>query len=249
MTDDEREQHVAALRGLLYLACPDSPAVAITATAEAIAQHTVEAPDSPVPQAAHLNGPRRPSVVDPLKLADADLAHALLDHADLAYANLRGASLRAADLTGADLTRADLTGADLTGARLHRARLSYARLPRLDLSGVELSGADLSGADLGEADLTGADLSGANLHGVFLEQASLAGADLTDATLTNARLNGTRFEHAIGVRLPAGAIWDLDTRWPAAVASLAAEVSVELRPGVYLVPGDDARDRSRTARP
>ncbi|MFF9896633.1 hypothetical protein [Streptomyces longispororuber] len=41
VTDDEREQHVAALRGLLYPACP---AAAVTATAEAIAQHGEDTP-------------------------------------------------------------------------------------------------------------------------------------------------------------------------------------------------------------
>ncbi len=249
MTDDEREQHVAALRGLLYLACPDSPAIAITVTAEAIAQHTEEVTGTPVPQAAHLNELKRPSIVDPLNLVDADLAGATLAHVDLAYANLKGASLRAADLTGADLTRADLTGADLTGAHLRSAHLRYARLPRLDLSGADLSGADLSGADLSGVTLSGADLTGANLSEGFLEGASLAGADVTDADLTDARLSGARLEHTIGVRLPAGATWDLDTRWPADLALLAAEVSVELRPGVYLLPSDDARDRSGTARP
>lgn len=44
LTDDEREQHAAALRGLLYFACPDAPATAISETAKAIAQRAEGTP-------------------------------------------------------------------------------------------------------------------------------------------------------------------------------------------------------------
>ncbi|MFD9286248.1 hypothetical protein ACFWD7_55640 [Streptomyces mirabilis] len=102
VTDAERAQHEAALCGLLYLACPDAPAYAITETAAAIAQRSEETPQEPVPEAARLTPrprprPRpRPAADDPLYLVGADLS---------------GADL--SSLFGVDPTGANLTGAIL----------------------------------------------------------------------------------------------------------------------------------------
>ncbi|MET7355473.1 pentapeptide repeat-containing protein [Streptomyces mirabilis] len=98
VTDAERAQHEAAQRGLLYLACPDAPAYAITETAAAIGQRSEETPQEPVPEAARLTPRPRPrrAADDPLYLVGADLS---------------GADL--SSLFGVDLTGANLTGAIL----------------------------------------------------------------------------------------------------------------------------------------
>ena len=74
MTDDERALHEAALRGLLYLACPDADADAITETAEAIAQRSEETPQEPVPEVVYLK--HRPRSFTPRYLLHADLSGA-----------------------------------------------------------------------------------------------------------------------------------------------------------------------------
>lgn len=61
MTDAERAEHAARLRGLLSLACPDASPTAIAATAEAITQQAEETPYERVPQASQLSQPELPS--------------------------------------------------------------------------------------------------------------------------------------------------------------------------------------------
>ncbi|MFJ5725011.1 pentapeptide repeat-containing protein [Streptomyces sp. NPDC093149] len=223
MTDYERAEHAGRLRGLLYLACPDAPALAIESTAEAIIRHSKETPSEPVPEAADLSQPRE----HPSGAGQLNLRHAIL--------------------TGAILTGADLTGADLTDANLRRAGLSFADLTRADLTGADLSGADLSGANLSFADLTAANLTGANLSfanltGANLRRAGLSFANLTEADLTGAMLTGAR-----GMRLPVRAIWDLETMWPANLASDVAEHSDEVSPGVYQVRGGGGKSPASSA--
>ncbi|MER5517442.1 pentapeptide repeat-containing protein [Streptomyces sp. NPDC002763] len=146
VTYDERAEHAARLRGLLYLACPDAPAWAIESTAEAITQHAEETPGEPVPEAAHLSLPQQqPSDVDRLNLTEA---------------NLTEANLTEANLTGVDLTPADLSDADLT-----RAKLTVASLGRANLTGANLAGADLTDTNLTDTNLTDTNLTGAMLTG------------------------------------------------------------------------------------
>ncbi|MFJ8636428.1 pentapeptide repeat-containing protein [Streptomyces sp. NPDC093568] len=247
VTDAERAEHAARLRGLLYLACPDAPAAAIDATAEAIVEHAEEAPQNPVLQAAQLRQPI--DVTAQLNLHGADLTGADLTRADLTRADLTRADLTRADLHGADLRGADLTGANLTGADLSGANLDGARLFRTDLTGANLIDLDLTGAYLSGARLIRADLSGTNLSGAELIWADLSGtdlsrADLTNANLTNANLQGARFPSVVNMYLPAGATWDSRTRWPGDLASFVAERSDEVSPGVYRVRGGQNPDRS-----
>ncbi|WP_329583106.1 pentapeptide repeat-containing protein [Streptomyces sp. NBC_01361] len=239
VTDTEREEHAARLRGLLYLAYPEAPAAAITATARAIAQRAEEMPLEAVPEAEALMDQTRFPRSDSLYLRGADLSGADLHAAILDSANLGGADLTDADLSrarlrGADLTHANLTGAKLTGAKLDGAKLSRANLYRAKLDspftgdakrfGVNLTGADLTLANLTDADLTAARLTGANLTGAVmrganLTDANLRGANLTDANLTNAvmrganlidaHLDGTLFVRALFMRLPSGATYNL----------------------------------------
>uniref|UniRef100_UPI002F919167 pentapeptide repeat-containing protein n=1 Tax=Streptomyces sp. NBC_01562 TaxID=2975879 RepID=UPI002F919167 len=136
MTDAERARHAAALRGLLYLACPDAPATAITETAAAIARRAETRPEGPAPEAATLKhrsprGSRTPKN---------------LNGADLTGADLTGAKLARADLTDAALIRANLTGADLIRANLIRANLTHANLTHANLMHANLTGANLTGA-------------------------------------------------------------------------------------------------------
>lgn len=152
MTDKERAEHAARLRGLLYLACPDAPAIAISATAEAIAESAEETPQEPVRQAAQLSQPRHPRFAeDQLNLSGADLSGA----------NLSGADLRRANLSGATLYRANLASANLTGVNLTGAHLFGANLTETDLNGADLTDADLNSADLTDANLRGTQLAGA----------------------------------------------------------------------------------------
>ncbi|MFD5430374.1 pentapeptide repeat-containing protein [Streptomyces sp. NPDC127084] len=197
VTDAERAQHEAALRGLLYLACPDAPAAAITRTAHAIAQGSEETPHEPVPEATFLRHPRP------------------------AYGRLR---LAGADLSGADLPGEDLTSADLPGA---------------DLSDANLAGADLTSVNLSDANLAGADLSDANLRG----------ANLRGANLVRANLSGTNLQYVLGMfQAPPGATWSRQTQWPHQLASIVAEQSDEVRPGVFQVRGEQTPDRSGMVR-
>ncbi|MEV6090974.1 pentapeptide repeat-containing protein [Streptomyces cellulosae] len=145
LTDDERAEHAARLRGLLYLACPDAPAGALEYTAEAITLCAEEPPAEAVPEASHLGRPRQPFRTDPLNLCGVDL---------------RGANLTGADLSHADMYGADLSGADLSGANLSHANLTGAGLTHAILSGGDLTDAVLTGAELTEAVLTGAVLAG-----------------------------------------------------------------------------------------
>ncbi|MET8129592.1 pentapeptide repeat-containing protein [Streptomyces sp. NPDC005065] len=243
VTDAERAEHAARLRGLLYLACPDAPATAITATAEAIAENAEEKPQGPVLQAAQLSQTRPP--LDELNLRGADLRGAGLANADLNGADLTGADLANANLTGAHLTGAHLNGANLTGANLTGAHLTGANLTGADLTGAHLRSAHLNGAILyrailKEADLTGADLTGANLTG-----AKLPGANLTGAKLPGANLRGARLTSVVNMHLPVGATWDSFTRWPANLASVVIKQSDEVSPGVYQVRrGGQSPDRS-----
>ncbi|MFC8678057.1 pentapeptide repeat-containing protein [Streptomyces griseorubiginosus] len=178
VTDAERAERVARLRGLLYLACPDADPGAIDATAAAIADRTKDSPGEGVGPAARLaEAVQQPN---PPRLN--------LSGADLTGADLTRATLSGADLTGADLTRATLSGADLTDADLTRANLT-----RANLSGADLTGADLYSTILREADLTGADLTG-----VSLRRACLAAADLTRAVLLDTHLvNATWSEQTL----------------------------------------------------
>jgi len=210
LTDDERAEHAARLRGLLYLSCPDAPAGALEYTAEAITLCAEEPPAEAVPEASLLGRPRQPYGTDPLNLCGANLRGANLTGADLSHADMYGADLSGADLTGANLSHANLTGAglthailsggDLTDANLSNAALGHANvmdavlrdaaLTDTNLRGALLNGADLSGADLSRADLTGADLSRADLTDAVLTGAVLTGAELTEAVLTGAVLAG-----------------------------------------------------------
>lgn len=228
MTDAERAEHAARLRGLLYLACPDAPGEAITATAAAISKDDEDTPREAVPPAALLSESVRgnkpaPRYLRGADLAGADLAGANLAHADLAHANLAGADLSHSDLTGANLIQVDLTGADLTGANLTAGYLPDTNLTRAELIGANLSGANLTGADLTHADLTN--------------------ADLTDANLSRATL-----ALALHMRLPVGATWSSRTSWPDNLAPFVTEQSDEVSPGVYRVRGGQARDRSGSVR-
>ncbi|MEU9126101.1 pentapeptide repeat-containing protein [Streptomyces sp. NPDC048506] len=223
MTDDERAEHAARLRGLLYLACPDAPAWAIASTAEAITQHEEPLREAVPPVAAHLSQPRQSGT----------------DRLDLNGADLTGADLTRADLRWAELRRADLTGADLTGADLSRADLRWAELRRADLSDAVLRSANLSGANLTGADLRWAELRRADLSDAVLRRADLSGADLSGANLSGAMLTG-----ATNMRLPTGATWNWKTLWPANLASNVAEHSDQVSPGVYQVRrGGPSRDR------
>jgi uncharacterized protein YjbI with pentapeptide repeats len=211
MTDDERAEHEARLRGLLYLSCPDAPAGALEATAEAITRSAGRVPAAAVPEAADLARPRQPYSADPLNLCGADLRGAALMGADLRHADAYGADLSGADLTGADLSHANLTGVDLshahlTGANLTDANLSNAKLSHANMNGAVLRdaaltdtdlrsallcGVDLTGADLMYADLADAHLRGAVLTGADLSDAVLTGADVSDAVLTGADVSDT----------------------------------------------------------
>ncbi|RVU13986.1 pentapeptide repeat-containing protein, partial [Streptomyces antnestii] len=102
---------------------------------------------------------------------------------------------------------------------------------------------DLTDAKLGGADLTSADLTDAKLGG-----ADLTSADLTDAKLGGADLGGANLKDAVGLRLPAGAIWNRETRWPTNLATTVVEQSEELAPGVYRVRGEETPDRSGSVR-
>ncbi|MEU5462163.1 pentapeptide repeat-containing protein [Streptomyces althioticus] len=203
MTDNERAEHAARLRGLLHLSCPDAPAGALEATAEAITRSAGRVPAEAVPEAADLGRPRQPYSADPLNLSGADLRGANLTGADLSHADayrtdLSGADLTGADLsyvnlTGADLSQANLSGANLSGANLTDANLSHATLSHANMTGAVLRDAaltdtDLRGALLCDADLAGADLTYADLTGADLTYAVLTNADLTDAVLTDADL-------------------------------------------------------------
>ncbi|MFE7963738.1 pentapeptide repeat-containing protein [Streptomyces cellulosae] len=201
LTDDERAEHAARLRGLLYLACPDAPAGALEYTAEAITERAAEPPAEAVPEAADLGRPRRPYSEDPLNLCGADLRGASLTAADLNHADAYGADLTCADLTGAELSGANLTGAglghailsgaDLTDANLSNATMSHANLTDTVLRDAALTDTDLRGALLCGAELTAADLTYADLTDANLTNAILTGADLTDAVLTGAVLAAT----------------------------------------------------------
>ncbi|WP_336052228.1 pentapeptide repeat-containing protein [Streptomyces sp. CA2R101] len=248
MTDDERAEHAARLRGLLYLACPDAPAWAIASTAEAITQHEEPLREASPPVAAHLVRPRQ-SGTDRLDLngayltgADlsrANLRWAKLCRADLSSANLSDADLSRANLGWAELCRADLNGADLSGADLRRADLRWAELRRADLRRADLRWADLRRADLRWAELRRADLSDA-----VLRRADLSGANLSGVNLTRANLSGAMLTGATNMRLPTGAIWNWETLWPANLASNVAEHSDQVSPGVYQVRhGGSSRDR------
>ncbi|WP_406716060.1 pentapeptide repeat-containing protein [Streptomyces althioticus] len=210
MTDDEHAEHEARLRGLLYLSCPDAPAGALEATAEAITRSAGRVPAAAVPEAADLARPRQPYSADPLNLCGADLRDAALMGADLRHADAYGADLSGADLTGADLSHANLTGVDLshahlTGANLTDANLSNAQLSHANMNGAVLRdaaltdtdlrsallcGVDLTGADLMYADMTDAHLRGAVLTGADLSEAVLTGADVSEAVLMGADLSG-----------------------------------------------------------
>ncbi|MGW3765416.1 hypothetical protein [Streptomyces sp. NPDC005131] len=52
---------------------------------------------------------------------------------------------------------------------------------------------------------------------------------MTSAKLTYANLRNTQLKTVTGVRLPAGATWNANTRWPAYLASLVAEECADLR--------------------
>lgn len=200
MTDDERAEHEARLRGLLYLSCPDAPAGALEATAEAITRSAGRVPAAAVPEAADLVRPRQPYSADPLNLCGADLRDAALMGADLRHADAYGADLSGADLTGADLSHANLTGVDLrhahlTGANLTDANLSNAQLSHANMNGAVLRDAALTDTDLRSAllcgvDLTGADLMYADMTDAHLRGAVLTGADVSEAVLTGADLSG-----------------------------------------------------------
>ncbi|MGW2748101.1 pentapeptide repeat-containing protein [Streptomyces sp. NPDC001450] len=205
VTDAERSQRAAALRGLLFLACPDASRTAIIMTAEAIAQRADETPRQAVPEAQGLRKRHSPKDWDSVM-----------------------------DLVGADLVGADLRGADLIWASLTRAFLIEA----------DLANANLRSANLTDANLTDANLTDANLGGADLTNANLGGANLTDANLTDANLTGAWLIGAFSMRLPPGAIWNRETRWPAELVSDVVEQSDEVSPGVYRVRSRPAPDRS-----
>ncbi|MEU6655956.1 pentapeptide repeat-containing protein [Streptomyces sp. NPDC046900] len=161
MDGTERGQHAAALRGLLYLACPDAAPTAIAGTAAAIARRAGTVPKGPVPQAASLKNPFPAGFRNPQTLSKADLSDADLSGAILGGALLRGTNLTCANLSGAHLSGANLTGANLTGANLTGTNLIDAHLYSSILNGANLADANLTRADLSSADLTGADLTGA----------------------------------------------------------------------------------------
>nr|WP_078506776.1 pentapeptide repeat-containing protein [Streptomyces sp. SID8379] len=209
VTHAEREAHAAALRGLLYLACPDALPSAIDETARAITECADQTPLAPVPEAAHLTDPPGDRPV-PLDLRWADLSGA-----DLTRANLHGADVHSANLNGANLTHANLRNAKLGYARLIRADLSNATLIRANLRHTILNGANLNGADLsgvkstrsGEplertsvhmrgATLRGSNLSHAELRAADLSGADLSGADLSGANLLRANLDGANLNGA-----------------------------------------------------
>lgn len=238
VTYDERAEHAARLRGLLYLACPDAPAWAIESTAEAITQLAEETPGEPVPEAAHLSLPQQqPSDVDRLNLTEANLTEANLTGVDLTPADLSDADLTRARLRYADLADADLRTTNLSRADLIGAKLTVANLGRADLTLANLTGAKLIRADLTDTNMHGADLTRADLSDANLPRVNLAGADLTGADLTGADLTGAMFTGATNMRLPQGAIWNRETLWPANLASDVAEYSDEVSPGIYQVRG------------
>ncbi|WP_395758589.1 pentapeptide repeat-containing protein [Streptomyces althioticus] len=188
MTDDEHAEHEARLRGLLYLSCPDAPAGALEATAEAITRSAGRVPAAAVPEAADLARPRQPYSADPLNLCGADLRGAALMGADLRHADAYGVDLSHAHLTGANLTDANLSDAQLSHANMNGAVLRDAALTDTDLRSALLCGVDLTGADLTYADLADAHLRGAVLTGADLSDVVLTGADLSEAVLTGSTL-------------------------------------------------------------
>ncbi|NEA69009.1 pentapeptide repeat-containing protein [Streptomyces sp. SID12488] len=84
----------------------------------------------------------------------------------------------------------------------------------------------------------------ADLTDARLTRADLTRANLSFARLTGADLGGARIMDAGGMRLPPGAIWDLETRWPAELALVVVEQSDEVGPGVYRVRSGPAPDRA-----
>lgn len=82
-------------------------------------------------------------------------------------------------------------------------------------------------------DVLGADLSDANLTGAYLYRANLPGA---------------RLDRAQDMALLMGATWNLCTSRPERLAPVVAEQSDEVSPGVYRVRGEQADDRSGSAR-
>ncbi|MFE6961629.1 pentapeptide repeat-containing protein [Streptomyces sp. NPDC057696] len=118
----------------------------------------------------------------------------------------------------------------------------------LDRRQAELSDATLDAANLTRTTLTGATLSGATLDAADLTSAGLTDADLTSVYLTGANLFGADLTDAVGLRLPPGAFWNRETRWPTNLAATVVEQSQELAPGVYRVRGEETPDRSGTVR-
>ncbi|MER5756021.1 pentapeptide repeat-containing protein [Streptomyces sp. NPDC002088] len=78
--------------------------------------------------------------------------------------------------------------------------------------------------------------------------AILSDVDLTGANLTYANLTGAYLTRTVRMLLPPGATWSSSTRWPAEVASIVAEQSDEVSPGVHRVRGGPAPDRSGSVR-
>ena len=130
-------------------------------------------------------------------LASGDKSHRGVDlrGARLAYSVLEGVRLEDADLSGADLSgvefkRAYLKGAKLKNAKLTQAGLVDATLRRADLTDADLTQASIEGADLTQAFLRRAVLSEATLVCTCLDGADLTGADLERTDLEHATLAG-----------------------------------------------------------
>ena len=94
------------------------------------------------------------------------------------------------------------------------------------------------------------NLTRANLITAHLDRVQLTGADLTDGDLTGTRLTGANLtganlSFAVGMLdAPRGATWDRETQWPLHVASVVAEQSDEVHPGVFQVRGGPSPGRS-----
>jgi uncharacterized protein YjbI with pentapeptide repeats len=119
------------------------------------------------------------------------------------YIILNPVILADAQLANIDMHGVLLIGSDLRRASLGGATFERAILRNSDFRGCDLRCAILDGADLFQADFCGADLRGASLISAFLKRANLIGADLSTAQgLTTAQIGEASGDGS--TRLPEG---------------------------------------------
>ncbi|MGX5184422.1 pentapeptide repeat-containing protein [Streptomyces avermitilis] len=204
-----------ALRGLLYLTCPDAPDDARSKALAVLADANDQLSDD---EAALLT-----RSLSPLATKGARV--------DLRHADLRGTDLRNADLHRANLAGADLRGTDLRNADLHRANLAGA-----DLRGTDLRDADLRHAHWVDRVRAGAGLAGAAALtvGVWLPPVRLIYGAVVAA-------GGAGMVREVLAALE-GAQWSTGTRWPTTWKPLILWVSIATSPITYVVGRDQAQE-------